>query len=331
MAQPADSAEADPPPAVDMPPSDEDVHASAMSEDGVSTAEHEFLEMPDPAEDPSLASERLGLRARLASVFSFLAQDASPDPESDREWTHATPDDASSISSDFPTAEHVARSVGRWEDDCDVAACHKCTRRFTFFLRKHHCRRCGRIFCDACTSQRVHLPVQDLVIDPAVPEMLRGERLGPSRVCDWCVDTYALVPDERSSAGDLSLWETIGLVRPRDEAAERSLPSHTSGLEECPVCFCTLSALAPLEVREAHIRHCLEHGAPAHAPRRTRYVVSRLTPDSVLLGTECIICMEEFVVNDRIARLNCLCCFHHACIAAWLQKSHGCPTHAVAH
>lgn len=281
---------------------------------------------------PPAATES-SLRARIVSALSFLAQDVTGGSESEGDGVDTPLEDASSASSESRTAERAARSVGRWEDDQDVAACHKCARRFTFFLRKHHCRRCGRIFCDACTSQRAHLRVDDLVIDPAVPEMLGIERVGPSRVCDWCVAAHDLIPEERAPPGDSSLLHHVvsfvGRARaPEPESGEES--GESSVLEECPVCDRALRTLPSAEAREAHVMHCLEHGAPADVVPRTRYVASRLAPDSVLLGSECIICMEEFLVNDAVARLNCLCCFHRACIDAWLRKSHGCPTHAPA-
>ena len=44
-----------------------------------------------------------------------------------------------------------------WEEDDSVAQCHTCSSRFTLFLRKHHCRQCGRIFCDNCSRGRRRL------------------------------------------------------------------------------------------------------------------------------------------------------------------------------
>eukprot|EP00164_Ancoracysta_twista_P001798 GFYU01002362.1.p1 GENE.GFYU01002362.1~~GFYU01002362.1.p1 ORF type:complete len:472 (-),score=103.04 GFYU01002362.1:234-1649(-) len=41
-----------------------------------------------------------------------------------------------------------------WDPDETAQTCTACVRKFTTFRRKHHCRNCGRIFCDACASQR---------------------------------------------------------------------------------------------------------------------------------------------------------------------------------
>ena len=46
----------------------------------------------------------------------------------------------------------------RWEKDDKVDRCRGCKIEFSFFKRRHHCRCCGRIFCDACCP-RSSLPV----------------------------------------------------------------------------------------------------------------------------------------------------------------------------
>eukprot|EP00039_Didymoeca_costata_P009150 m.121005 g.121005 ORF g.121005 m.121005 type:complete len:1560 (+) comp14378_c1_seq1:183-4862(+) len=39
-----------------------------------------------------------------------------------------------------------------WVPDSERTACKACKSKFTLFLRKHHCRRCGEIFCKNCTD-----------------------------------------------------------------------------------------------------------------------------------------------------------------------------------
>src|SRR5947208_1124678 len=45
----------------------------------------------------------------------------------------------------------IAKSNYDWQDDDDVKNCYNCKREFNFFLRKHHCRACGHIYCNDCT------------------------------------------------------------------------------------------------------------------------------------------------------------------------------------
>jgi hypothetical protein len=42
---------------------------------------------------------------------------------------------------------------------------------------------------------------------------------------------------------------------------------------------------------------------------------------------ECTICLVEYEVGNSLARLNCLCKFHKACIVEWFEKKPECPTH----
>ncbi|KAJ4977394.1 hypothetical protein NE237_002500 [Protea cynaroides] len=53
----------------------------------------------------------------------------------------------------------------------DASHCQGCSSQFTFINRKHHCRRCGGLFCSSCTQQRM---------------VLRGQGDSPVRVCDPC-------------------------------------------------------------------------------------------------------------------------------------------------
>ncbi|KAI9350017.1 hypothetical protein DFJ73DRAFT_832787 [Zopfochytrium polystomum] len=43
---------------------------------------------------------------------------------------------------------------------------------------------------------------------------------------------------------------------------------------------------------------------------------------------ECIICLEDFEDGQAVARLDCLCFFHNACIDKWFQRKRHCPLHA---
>ena len=51
----------------------------------------------------------------------------------------------------FALVAHVAPP--EWERDADISICNLCRDPFSFSLRKHHCRACGRIFCKRCTDK----------------------------------------------------------------------------------------------------------------------------------------------------------------------------------
>eukprot|EP01116_Phalansterium_solitarium_P008623 TRINITY_DN22564_c0_g1_i1.p1 TRINITY_DN22564_c0_g1~~TRINITY_DN22564_c0_g1_i1.p1 ORF type:complete len:461 (-),score=135.17 TRINITY_DN22564_c0_g1_i1:174-1505(-) len=59
-----------------------------------------------------------------------------------------------------------------WQPDDSARECNKCHTHFTLFKRRHHCRHCGKVHCDACSKRTATL--SNLGYD--VPE----------RVCDDC-------------------------------------------------------------------------------------------------------------------------------------------------
>ncbi|XP_028677307.1 zinc finger FYVE domain-containing protein 21 isoform X1 [Erpetoichthys calabaricus] len=46
----------------------------------------------------------------------------------------------------------------QWVPDKECPRCMQCDTKFDFLTRKHHCRRCGKCFCDKCCSKKVPLP-----------------------------------------------------------------------------------------------------------------------------------------------------------------------------
>ncbi|KAM0833114.1 hypothetical protein ACQ4PT_064467 [Festuca glaucescens] len=53
----------------------------------------------------------------------------------------------------------------------DASNCQGCSAQFSLFTRKHHCQRCGGLFCSSCTQKRM---------------VLRGQGDSPVRICDPC-------------------------------------------------------------------------------------------------------------------------------------------------
>eukprot|EP00759_Apiculatamorpha_spiralis_P056533 PhF_6_TR8198/c0_g1_i1/m.12540 len=41
-----------------------------------------------------------------------------------------------------------------WQHDNETANCIKCARKFTFFMRRHHCRSCGGVYCSDCCGHK---------------------------------------------------------------------------------------------------------------------------------------------------------------------------------
>jgi len=69
--------------------------------------------------------------------------------------------------------QHTAVLTARaWVDDSEAKQCMACKQPFTFVNRKHHCRNCFGIFCNACSSKKIAL--------------LKLQQTEPVRVCGSC-------------------------------------------------------------------------------------------------------------------------------------------------
>lgn len=57
-------------------------------------------------------------------------------------------------------------SLPQWQADSAVSECPICNTVFSFWHRKHHCRKCGRVVCSACSPHRITIPRQFIVRPP---------------------------------------------------------------------------------------------------------------------------------------------------------------------
>lgn len=84
-----------------------------------------------------------------------------------------------------------SRRVSKWVEDSSVAKCYQCGNKFSFMLRKHHCRLCGRVFCYYCSNYYTKLPLDILKKIPDKPksytDYIWGDDMkGDVRVCGSC-------------------------------------------------------------------------------------------------------------------------------------------------
>ena len=54
----------------------------------------------------------------------------------------------------------------RWQPDEEISKCPICGITFSFWHRKHHCRKCGRVVCANCSPHRITIPRQFIVHPP---------------------------------------------------------------------------------------------------------------------------------------------------------------------
>jgi hypothetical protein len=124
-----------------------------------------------------------------------------------------------------------------WQPDADASSCPVCGTDFTFWYRKHHCRKCGRVVCATCSPHRITIPRQYIVQPPsqgfdwdddqedlsasqenaASSTLTGGETV---RVCNPCVpDPW--VPDTSRGERSMTIPASQSSGRPRMSDAER--------------------------------------------------------------------------------------------------------------
>ena len=114
------------------------------------------------------------------------------------------------------------RTPSTWIPDSRVRRCFACNVKFTTLRRKHHCRGCGRIFCNACTSYRMTIPTFWIAYVPS-PAAVETEH----RMCGRCVSHMRLVVDVEWLVKALSvmpvLFSELFIVRLVDKQWNRAV------------------------------------------------------------------------------------------------------------
>eukprot|EP01038_Epipyxis_sp_PR26KG_P011820 gene11820-15818_t len=119
-----------------------------------------------------------------------------------------------------------------WADDTTVTHCTKCRTEFNFRVFKHHCRKCGLIFCNDCSRQKVIIPQEALVPRPSPWIFLKLPDPGiisdednfrcPQRVCDGC---YYQLKDIQADLRQQVSRANLETVIPENNNSMPNLPS----------------------------------------------------------------------------------------------------------
>ncbi|XP_061367436.1 protein FREE1-like isoform X2 [Gastrolobium bilobum] len=127
-----------------------------------------------------------------------------------------------------------------WVPDEAVSKCTACGTDFGAFVRRHHCRNCGDIFCDKCTNSRIPLTAD--------------ENAPPVRVCDRCMaEVTQRLSSARESSSKPVLQRHEDLARKLQELERNRKTSGSksdgSGRQmkevACPICTVHLQVQVP--------------------------------------------------------------------------------------
>ncbi|CAB3229973.1 unnamed protein product [Arctia plantaginis] len=103
----------------------------------------------------------------------------------------------------FPTlkesdAMFSADTAPEWADG---EVCHRCRVPFSLMVRRHHCRACGQVFCQQCSSKTSTLP--KFGIEKEV------------RVCDACYDKVSRPPASSTKLEIVDTSNDYGPTQPQ--------------------------------------------------------------------------------------------------------------------
>ncbi|KAK0398225.1 hypothetical protein QR680_002483 [Steinernema hermaphroditum] len=101
-------------------------------------------------------------------------------------------------------AMFLSESAPEWADG---EVCFRCRTQFGLITRKHHCRACGQVFCDRCSSKQMILP------NFGIEKMVR--------VCDTCFNKRSSPSTERKNDGESA--KSIDKTMDDKEANEKRL------------------------------------------------------------------------------------------------------------
>ncbi|KAH9977553.1 hypothetical protein BJV74DRAFT_780952 [Russula compacta] len=174
-----------------------------------------------PSPRPALGSLTAAFRSResLASSSSIPRSPASSTslPSLTDAGSSSSCSSLASLSSHSPPPnEHLAVLLPRtlWKKDTDAPYCETfvCRKPFTLMERRHHCRKCGGIFCRTCSSHTTPL-LDTTTLSFVYPP--RGTPIAtyasptspvlPARVCDACyAQIYGTPPPHSPSSSSSS-------------------------------------------------------------------------------------------------------------------------------
>ena len=131
-------------------------------------------------------SVEIGAASARPAATEAGADESAPNPEAEPEAEpepvpEPEPEPEPEPAKEKPSAEERFGNP-TWIPDDDFPACMVCDESFWLFKRRHHCRACGWLVCDACSEGRKELP--KIVSD--TDGTIDGEAGKKYRVCKEC-------------------------------------------------------------------------------------------------------------------------------------------------
>ncbi|CAD6503950.1 BgTH12-05693 [Blumeria graminis f. sp. triticale] len=112
-----------------------------------------------------------------------------------------------------------------WQLDTEVSICPLCNTQFSFFLRKHHCRKCGRVVCNSCSPHRIIIPNRYIIQPPVEGVTRRLSDLGLAENLN----------EDSSGLNNTMGGEKVRLCNPCVPSLSSTSPRYSPDEIECPI------------------------------------------------------------------------------------------------
>jgi hypothetical protein len=110
----------------------------------------------------SLSERRYSAPVSRSSKIALLGGDGAKPSFEPAVLADQTQDNGSAVEEtvrrdSIDEVEETFEGKPKWRHDKDSKNCHGCGGKFTAFLRRHHCRGCGELYCNACSKWKIIL------------------------------------------------------------------------------------------------------------------------------------------------------------------------------
>ena len=117
-----------------------------------------------------------------------------------------------------------------WIPDCDAKSCGACESEFTLWRRRHHCRSCGRVFCNACSAEKrslSHLGYEEEVRCCGACAKIEDNRIESIGCHDYYENIATPEEDTRSPNSSTSYNRDSSTDSTNDDSTEDDIESQS--------------------------------------------------------------------------------------------------------
>lgn len=122
------------------------------------------------------------------------------------------PSDDAITTQEIPVTDLKPATI--WIPDSEVMDCQTCMKAFSFLVRKHHCRLCGRVVCGECSKYRMVLEKTNKPVRVCCTCFFGHMNDSTNDIHSLCIDTTRMISTTQIttplSKDDFHLLKVIG-------------------------------------------------------------------------------------------------------------------------